>query len=846
LLRLIMDSNGLRFWMLSQRDEWLPPWRPNTPYLLHQGVVDASGNLQAVTNTSGDSKSAGAEPLWPANAGETVTDGNLVWTCQGPSEQASLFYCNKRRRLQLRSLRTGNPPSEDFNQASNLLNVTPMARDQFGNYARWDAANGQVVAGGSGSGEVPIYTPPPGAQITDLVLGYDGVLYVAVNGALVLIDRRNRWPNFTLSVANFNFWRLAAHPDDGVLALDRDKPQLAKVAGSPLRTGPTEQTSPGILRSCEQNPAPPQIVSRWPLPDAEFFVALAATEKAQFALLSWRDNNSANQTAYVHTFDESSGLGPPLQLADVCFPYSLAWLGGQRIAVFVTDLNEALIWDLEYAGKVVAAAGETYILAGVNLGPFVHGFDLPPLYARGKEMLPLLPLSLNSFAGSGGTDPAAPITFDSGTWQTVWHRVFLEAVIPAHCGVLVWMAASEKLQDLFGPATTWYPHAFGSPDLSLLDSEILPDIPRGVWQPVSSEVAFARVLLQETPLKDSTGLFMSLVQRAHKAVRNLRGRFLGIRVQLNGDRRSTPEIAALRVYASRFSYVGHYLPEIYHEDTFGPDADQDGASTRADFFERFVNLFELQFTRIEDRIASAYLLTRPESSPNDSLDWLGSWIGLDPGNPPAQARARLLDTSRLYQKRGTASGISDAIDVATNGMCRRGAVIVIEDFRLRHTFATILGADLSIKNDPLLPGYSPSSNSIVGDTLFLGDPSLQGELQALFAKDLAIAGAVQQAADFYDQLAHRMTVFVHDQVEVVDLNLIQRIVEVEKPAHVLATIRRASQPLLIGLASMLGVNTYLGPQPPRGAATLDASQIGRYDVVTHLPSLDPRLEGSGA
>ncbi len=115
---------------------------------------------------------------------------------------------------------------------------------------------------------------------------------------------------------------------------------------------------------------------------------------------------------------------------------------------------------------------------------------------------------------------------------------------------------------------------------------------------------------------------------------------------------------------------------------------------------------------------------------------------------------------------------------------RRGAIIVIEDFRLRHIFATILGADLSIKNDPLLPGYSPASNSMVGDTLFLGDPGMQAELQALYATDLNIAGGAQAAQAFYDSLAHRMTVFVHNQVEDVNLKLVQRIVEAEKPAHV--------------------------------------------------------------
>ncbi len=47
---------------------------------------------------------------------------------------------------------------------------------------------------------------------------------------------------------------------------------------------------------------------------------------------------------------------------------------------------------------------------------------------------------------------------------------------------------------------------------------------------------------------------------------------------------------------------------------------------------------------------------------------------------------------------------------------------------------------------------------------------------------------------------------------------------------------------MIGLASLLGVNTYLGPEPPRNPITVDGSDVGRYDVVTELPTLDPRMD----
>ncbi len=299
--------------------------------------------------------------------------------------------------------------------------------------------------------------------------------------------------------------------------------------------------------------------------------------------------------------------------------------------------------------------------------------------------------------------------------------MYLEAILPPRCGVTVWLTAADQPAGITTAGALWYPHFFGDVDTS----SVAAGTPAAVWLPFGSEVPFAAPLLGESPIQNRQGLFMLLIQRSNTAVRNLAGRFLGIRVEMNGDRRSTPEIAALRVWGPRFSYVDNYLPELYRENKFSPAADQPGPSTRHNFFARFTNIFEAQMTGIEDRIANAYLLTRPESTPDTALDWLGGWVGLNPtGYPPDRRRARLLAAPDLHRQRGTVAGVTLALDIATNGMCTRGAVIVIEDFRLRHIFATILGADLSISNNPLLPGYSGSSKFLRGRHPF---PGRQGE-----------------------------------------------------------------------------------------------------------------------
>jgi len=779
-----MDANGLNFWMLNAATDWLPP--------------DGSNELH---------------------------------------------YCEQSGRLQLRSRRKGRAPVEDFSAALALVETAPMCRDAFGNYARWDSTAKDVVAGGSGSGEVVIYTPPAGQTVTDLAMGYDGVLYVAVAGALVLVDRRNRWPNFTLAVGDFAFWRLTALPNGGVLALDRTTPQLGTVAGMPLQVEPSDAPNPGVFRPWVANPHPPQIVAQYRLSTTETFIAFTAMSPGQFCLISWASASATNSAAFLRFYSQTTGLSSAWTLKETAFPYAIAWLGDKRLAILATGLNEALIYDLDGAPATLEAAGDTYVLAGRNSGPFVHGFDSTPYYSRGNATFPLLPLSLNSFAALGTT--TAPKLIDSGSSQTTWHRLLLEAILPPRCGVVVSLAASNNVADFAGGAAhpvKWYPHVFGAADRRSLPQET----PRAAWLSVPSEVAFAQPLLGEPPIKDRQGLFMVLVQRAGMAVRNLTGRYLGIQIELNGDGRSTPEIAALRVHASRFSYVSHYLPELYRENTFGPDADKADKSTQYDFFERFVNIFEAQMTRIEDRVANAYLLTQPESTPGEALDWLGGWIGADPdGYPADRRRAQLRATPELHRTRGTVSAIIAALDVATNGLCARGAVLVLEAFRLRHIFATILGANLAITNDPLLPGVSGSSNSFVGDTLFLGDRR-NPEFLALFASTVALPTEQSQVQQFLDTLAWRIIVFIHNQVEPVDISLVRRIVENEKPAHVVAAIQVATQPFMIGLASLLGVNSYLAPEPPLDPVVVNVSQVGRYNLVQHLPSLDPRWENGGA
>lgn len=747
---------------------------------------------------------------------------------------------------------------ESQTTARALLNQIPQTRDNFNTRAYWDSESRRVMATGTKPDAISIFIPPLEQEPTDLALGYDGVLYMAIAGQIIMQDCRGRWQTTTVpSVAGFSAWRLAAVPQGGVWVLDRgesenqDNWQIARVQGIPFPNRPYSSYTPDTFRPCQENPYPPKLTIVWcgHFDYGEEPVAIACSSEGRLALLSWIEGKEAR----VRCLNSAGTWTEPITLRNAHYPYSLTWVSNERIAILLNNLTtEALVYEIplnldSISGITVQPLGDFYPLRNYQGGPFLHGINLPPHYPTSNGSTPLYPLSLPTFARRGEAIGQTP--FDSGSAQTVWHRLYLEAGIPPNCGIRVYLAANnnEEMPPSW-PGDNWYEHQFGEKfapgDLNL---------PRGTWVSSTSEIPYHPGLLSCKPQKNRSGLFTVLIQRANRQVRSLQGRYLWVRVELTGDGRSTPEIAALRVYAPRFSYLNSYLPALYRETLFGPEADKAGGSTPADFLERFLDNFESLLTPLEDRIAQSYLLGDPRTTPESALEWLGSWIGVafDSVYSSQQKRELLQATPELYRRRGTLKGLEMALEVATGGKIRHGQmsggavsggeIIVLENFRLRRTFATILGADLADEQDPLLQGLDISGNSYVGDTLILGEESQQ-EFLALFGVDLPTSEEEEAILAFFDELAYRVTVFVHQEVKSQDLGLLRRVVELETPAHVLSTVVTASQPLIVSLASLVGVDTYLTTHPQPQPVKVEESRVGSGARLQRLPSLDPRLE----
>ena len=282
------------------------------------------------------------------------------------------------------------------------------------------------------------------------------------------------------------------------------------------------------------------------------------------------------------------------------------------LTVVQRDGNQAMAWRLRlddsppdidlqatylpmhyHGGRALLAAGGKllYDVTAAGALPFGADLDVSVRWAT------LYAVDQPKYARDATLD--TPV-LDGKTRNCVWHRVLLDACLPADSQVRVWTRAHND-PDLL--ATVAYAP---EPDLVLRRDD--------------GELPFYRPMLlhraadygEDLAALDDTGVWELLIQ-------NTRGRYAQVRLELAGNGRVTPHIEALRVYYPRFSYSERYLPNIYHDP-----ADADAAS----FLERMLANMEGFYSETEGRMRDVSMLFDARSAPGDTLDWLAGWYGL--------------------------------------------------------------------------------------------------------------------------------------------------------------------------------------------------------------------------
>ncbi len=336
--------------------------------------------------------------------------------------------------------------------------------------------------------------------------------------------------------------------------------------------------------------------------------------------------------------------------------------------------------------------------------------------------------------------------FDSNIIGCVWHRLLMDAEIPPGTQVLVEARASDEAETL--SAMPWISQ------------------PRPYQRSGGAELPYFdpyHARRDDPALSEWAGTWETLLQ-------NVNGRFLQVRLTILGTGRATPEILSVRLWYPRFSYRDHYLPAIFSEEPVS-----------AGFTERFLANYEGYYTNLEDKMVQLSSLLDPRIAPPETLDWLADWLGvvLHPLWEEERRRFFIRFAHRLYQIRGTIPGVIAALriflddeldDSLFDPEClQQSNIRIVEHFLTRDFAGTIYG--------------DPQSGTATG---------------------LTVAEA-----------AHRFSVLIPFQFEAETavtedaMKMVERIVELEKPAHTWFDIREYWNMFRVGEAR-LGLDTQIG------------------------------------
>lgn len=249
----------------------------------------------------------------------------------------------------------------------------------------------------------------------------------------------------------------------------------------------------------------------------------------------------------------------------------------------------------------------------------------------------------------------------------VWHRVLLDAYIPE--GATVKMESKSADEES---------------DLSFIEWQ---EEPRFYLREKGSEIPYYSFPGRQK-IKGQ-GTWELLIQRAV-------GRYLILRLTIEGTGGVSPVLYALRVYYPRFSYMKKYLPSVYQDDIVS-----------ASFLDRYLANIEGFYTEIEGKIENVQTLFDIGTIPPEYIDWLADWFGIILNSHWEDFRKRLFISNAvsLFRERGTISGLLRMIRLAvdecpnesifktdpTEAIRARGSVRIVEKYLLRKAPGVVYG-----------------------------------------------------------------------------------------------------------------------------------------------------------
>jgi phage tail-like protein len=381
---------------------------------------------------------------------------------------------------------------------------------------------------------------------------------------------------------------------------------------------------------------------------------------------------------------------------------------------------------------------------------------------------------------------------DSGSYGTSWGRLHVEACVPEGCTLRVATVATDDEHD--GPTIARTPPAGLTAPPALPGAS--PPMPPTALTPGDGD-AFGplhpREAGSELPWapRDPDDRFRVFEAPAT----DLPGRYLWVALELTGNTRRTPLVRALRVH-----HPGHdllrRLPRVFSRD---PAA--------AAFLRRYLSMAEGLLGELDGAAAGREVLLDPRATPPEALPWLASFLGLvlDERWPEGVRRTAIDEAPWLFRRRGTVPGLRRFVEIYTGG-----PVVVVEHFRLRSLGGELVGS-----------GSAAFSRSVLGAGFRVGGAVGTGEPRPLEG----------ETDDAFRTHAHRFTVLVGRELDDEERRVVERIIEVHRPAHTVWDLCTAREGMRVGRGLHLGLSSVVGPTGGFGELRLGASVVGGGDVL---------------
>jgi phage tail-like protein len=358
---------------------------------------------------------------------------------------------------------------------------------------------------------------------------------------------------------------------------------------------------------------------------------------------------------------------------------------------------------------------------------------------------------------------------DSGIPRCRWHRLILDAEIPAGTRVSLAVATSE----IPLPAS----QGAAEPDW--------PGFPVGLPHPGDWQIIAAG--------------------QPDALIRTPPGRYLFLRLRLTSDGSATPRVRRIHIDFPRATSAD-LLPAVYRDD-----------GVAGDFTERFLALFDASLGTVDAAVARFPALIDGARARDEVLPWIARFLAVTLDETwDAETRRRILKAAPdLFRRRGTRGGLSASIRLAyglaedpaitEHGLERNWGAVAASgapgpaDARLGGTRL------FSRRSARLTLGASPLGRTPV---MSYGDPTADPHATGAFRFAVALpAGAGGEAS------------------------ALMRLVDGQKPAHTLATLSIGSSAgFRLGGTLRIGIDTLIARPAPHVLGT-PGGLLGRTAIL---------------